>query len=132
MLSLSDTTIRMYRKKNGLVSFRLKSYLLIHTNIGFSLQAYLRNIACQLTLPSGSVIPLETTYTVHTQAEYELDTMIHLFWASGEHEIVPLRNSVGKLRVDYHISFTGHQYEKPEHFEMIVPLIVKSYKYKGL
>ena len=132
MLSLSDTSIRMYRKKSGLVSFRLKSYLLVHTNVGFSLDAYLRNLTCQLSLPSGLVVPMETTYTVHAQAGYALDTMTHLFWAWGEIEMKSMRNSVGKLRVDYHISFTGHPYEEPDHFEMIVPIIVKTRQYKGL
>lgn len=131
MLSLSDTTIRMYRKKNGLVSLRLKSYLLVNTNLGFSLTAYLRNLSCQLTLPSGDVVPLERSYSMNTQADYVFDTMVHYFWAKGVADI-PLRNSVGKLRVDYHISFTGHPYEEPDFFELPVPLIVKTRQYKGL
>ena len=132
MLNLADTSIRMYRKKNDLVSLRLKSYLLVHSNVGFRLNAYLRNIACHLTLSSGLVVPMDTSYTINTQAEYTLDTMVHLFWAWGEVEMDIMRNSVGKLRVDYHISFTGHPYEEPDSFEVIVPLIVKTRKYKGL
>jgi hypothetical protein len=132
MLSLADTSIRLYRKKNGLVSLRLKSYLLVHSNVGFSLDAYLRNLSCQLTISSGQVVPMEYSFTIHTQAEHILDTMLHSFWAWGEVEMESMRNSLGKLRVDYHISFTGHPYEKPDFFEMIVPLIVKTRKYKGL
>ena len=83
MLSLSDTTIRMYRKKNGLASLRLKSYLLVNTNLGFSLTAYLRNLSCQLTLSNGDVVTLETSYSMHTQADSVFDTMVQYFWAKG-------------------------------------------------
>lgn len=121
----------MYRKKNGLVSLRLKSYLLVNTNLGFSLTAYLRNLSCQLTLPSGDVVPLERSYSMNSQADYVFDAMVHYFWAKGVADI-PLRNSVGKLRVDYHISFTGHSYEEPDFFELPVPLIVRTRQYKGL
>ncbi len=131
MLSLSDTTIRMYRKKNGLVSLRLKSYLLVHTNEGFSLLAYLKNLSCQLTLATGQVVPMCRSYSAHTQAEYLFDTMVHYFWAWGEVEMESMQNSVGKLRVDYHFSFTGHPYEEPDFFEIAVPLIVKTRQYKG-
>jgi hypothetical protein len=65
MLSLADTSIRMYRKKNGLVSLRLKSYLLIHTGASFSLTAYLRKLSCQLTLSSGQIVSMEASYTTH-------------------------------------------------------------------
>lgn len=132
MLSLADTSIRMYRKKSGLVSLRLRSYLLVHSNLGFSLNAYLWSLACQLTLSSGQIVPMETSYTIHTQAEYVLDTMVHLFWAWGEIEMESMRNSVGKLRLDYHISLTGHPSEKPDSFETIIPLVVKTRVYKGL
>lgn len=132
MLRLADTSIRMYRKKNGLVSLRLKSYLLVDTNVGFSLTAYLKDLSCQLTLPSGQLVEMDTNYTVKIQAEYLFDTMVHLFWASGVVEMETMRDSVGKLRIDYHISFTGHPEEKPTFFEMTVPLIVRTRTYKGL
>ncbi|MBU4295270.1 MAG: hypothetical protein KJ862_05205 [Proteobacteria bacterium] len=122
----------MYRKKNGLVSFRLKSYLLVHTDVIFNLNAYLRNLTCQLTLSSGLVVPMDTSYTIRTQAEYVMETMAHLFWASGEAELESMCNSVGKLRLDYHISFTGHPDENPDFFETIVPLVVRTRKYKRL
>jgi hypothetical protein len=132
MLSLSDTTIRMYRKKSGLVSFRLKSCLLVHTKVGFSLSAYLKKMECQLTLSSGLVIPMETSYTYHAQADHEMDTMVHFFWARGECEMESMRNGVAKLRMDYHFSFAGHPYEEPDYFEKKAPLVVKTRKYKGL
>lgn len=77
-------------------------------------------------------MPMETTYTIDTMAEYKLNTMTHWFWAWGERSQKSMRNSVGKLRVDYHISFTGHPTEEPDYFEMVVPLVVKSYRYTGL
>ena len=131
MLSLADSSIRMYRKKNGLISLRLSSYLLVHSNAGFRLDAYLRKLSCQLTLSSGQVVTMEHAFTVDTQAEYAFDTMVHKFYAQGEVKMESMRNSVGKLRVDYHISFTGHTCEEPDFFEMTVPLVVITMEYRG-
>ena len=75
---------------------------------------------------------MEWSYSAHAKAEYALDTMVHSFWAWGEVGMKTMRDSVGKFRLDYHISFTGHPYEKPDFVEFVVPLIVKSFEYKGL
>jgi hypothetical protein len=131
MLRIADTTIRMYRKKNGGISYRLRTFLLVATNTSFSLGAYLKHIGACLTLPNGNKVPLDVTYSVDTIAEYSLETMTHRFIASGEADTGILRNSVGKLRLDYHLSFTGHPYEEPKFFEMVVPLVVKTNNYTG-
>lgn len=121
----------MYRKKNNYVSFRLKSYLLIHTNASFRLSAYLKNISCKLTLPSGLDVPMNVEYSIDPEMKYELDTMVHLFWASGELKIDKMRNSVGMLRIDYQISFSNHPSEESSFFEKPVPIIVKTWTYNG-
>ena len=123
MLWLADTSIRQYRKKNGATSLRLRSYLMVESpNIGFSLRAYLKNIACTLTLPSGEKIALRPVkYSI--ECAYEMDTMVHDFWASAVTNIKTIEHVVGTLRLDYHISFTGHPYEEPTFLETVVPLI---------
>jgi hypothetical protein len=87
----------MYQKKNGGVSYRLKSYLLVDTNPTFSLSAYLRDISAELTLPTDEVVPMEVWYTVETQAAYRLNTMMHWIWARGQSEQQTMQDSIGKL-----------------------------------
>lgn len=130
MLRLADTSIRMYRRKDGRVSLRLKSYLLVESDVGFRLSAYLRSISCRLKFASGEEIEFdEVAYTEDTEAEYKLNTMVHGFWASAVTDMETIRNTVAKFRMDYHLSFTGHETETAESFEAIVPLVKRSTVY---
>jgi len=122
MLRLADTSIRMYRRKDGRVSLRLKSYLLVESAVGFRLSAYLRCISCSLQFASGA-------FTEEIQAEYKLNTMVHQFWAVGVTDMVTIRNTVAKFRMDYRLSFTDHEAEVAERFEAIVPLVRRSTAY---
>jgi len=124
MLRLSDTSIRMYRRKDGRVSLRLRSYLLVNTNVGFRLSAYLRSISCRLRFASGEEVGFnELGFTEDLEAEYKLNTMVHGFWAAAVVDMDTIRDTVAKLRMDYHISFTGHESEAAEFFEIVVPLV---------
>lgn len=124
MLRLADTSIRLYRKKNGKISLRLRSYLMVTTNAGFRLSAYLKEISCRLTLPSGEVIVFDKiSHSYDLTCKYELDTMVHDFWASATTDMHTIEDSVATFHMDYRISFTGHPSEEPRCFETIVPLI---------
>jgi len=81
---------------------------------------------------SGQVVSMEAAHTVNLESKFVLDTMVYGFWAWGEVEMKSMQNSLGKFRMNYHISFTGHPSEEPDFFEVVVPLIVKTWKYKGL
>lgn len=130
MLNLADTSIRMYRRKDGRVSLKLRSYLLVHTNTGFRLSAYLRDMSCQVELASGQIIKFEEiSFTEETQAKYQFETMTHGFWASAITEMKVMENQVGKFRMDYLISFTGHPSEQPSSFQTIVPLVRRQTQY---
>lgn len=124
MLTLADTSIRLYRKKNGKASLRLRSYLMVKTNIGFRLSAYLRDISCRLTLPSEEVIVFdEIAFTEDLICKFDSETMVHGFWASGVADLKVIKNGVGRLRLDYRISFTGHPTEMAKSLEVVVPLL---------
>jgi hypothetical protein len=59
-LRLADTSVRLYRKRDGSVSVRLRSYLMIHSKGGgFRLSTYLNKLECSLTLATGEVVSLE-------------------------------------------------------------------------
>lgn len=124
MLRLADTSIRLYRKKNGKVSVRLRSYLMIETNTSFYLGTYLKDISCVLTFSNGETMVFDdVAFAENMECEYHLDTMIHEFWASGITEMNCIKFSVGMLCVNFLFSFTGHPSEQSDSVEYIVPLI---------
>ncbi len=124
MLNLADTSIRLYRKKNGKVSVKLRSYLMVKTNVSFRLDAYLRDISCTLTFQTGKTMEFEeVSYTEALECKYQLNTMVHGFWASGTTEMKEMENGVGRLRLSYLLSFTGHPSEEPSFVEYVVPII---------
>ena len=127
MLRLADTSIRLYRKKDGKVSLRLRSYLMVKTNASFRLSAYLKDISCKLTFPSGEVVVFnDISYTDALTCKYELETMVYDFWASAIADMQQIKDGIAKLRLDYRISFTGHPSESPKFFEAVVPLIKRT------
>lgn len=112
------------------MSLRLRSYLMVKTNTTFRLSAYLKAISCQLTLPSGESFLFDKVgYSDPTWCKYEIETMVHEFWASAVVDMPRLEDRVGVLRLDYHLSFTGHPYEKPSYFETVVPLVERRSAY---
>lgn len=87
MLSLADTSIRLYRKKNGKVSVRLRSYLMVETNASFRLEAYLRDISCTLTFPNGRTMEFdEVSFTDDLECKYQYNTMVHGFFGIGNYK----------------------------------------------
>lgn len=131
MIELSDTSVRLYRKKDGRVSVKLRSYLLVTTNIGFSLSAYLRNISLHLKLASGEELKFkEVSFACDVEC-YAMDTMVHDLSASGLLQIdKKFESTVGRLTLDYHLSFTGHDTEEPASISYIVPVIKRSTVYE--
>ncbi len=127
ILRLADTSIRLYRKKNGQVSLHLRSYLMIDTNVGFRLSAYLRDISCKLTLTTGQVVIFDDiSWGEWTFCKYERDTMVHEFLARAIADMPTIADGIGTLRVDYRFSFTNHPSEGFESFEVVVPLIKRT------
>ena len=130
MLRLADTSIRVYRKGNGAASLRLRSYLLVKASVGFRLSAYLRNISCQLTLPSGQTIPFDQVGISHEmRCPADLDTMVYDFWASAVGGRKLIKNGLGTLKLTYRLSFTNHPSEGFKSFETVVPIIRRAASY---
>ena len=124
ILDLADTSIRAYKKGNGKIYLHLRSYLLVKTNVTFSLSHYMKSIDCQLILQDGTEITFEDiSYSVAIVCEYSFNTMVHNFYASTVTNLNDINQSLALLKVIYHISFTGHPCEEPESFEKIVPII---------
>jgi hypothetical protein len=100
-MRLADTSVRMYRKGDGTVSFRMHSYLMVPARTGgFSLTAHLTDFVGALTLASGLHVPLDNI-SVTEGCFRALGTMVHEFWAWGDAELGDMTETVGTLRLEY-------------------------------
>lgn len=124
-MRLSDTSVRLYRRRNGNVSVKLRSHLMIHCKGGttFRLSAYLNKIQCTLTLDSGEHIQFdELSFT--EDCLYRMDYMIHEFWASGTIALKKIKDGAGLLRLEYRLfSFEGQG--APSVIELVVPVLAR-------
>lgn len=123
MLRLADTSIRLYRKKNGTVSVRWRSYLMIHTNLGFRLSAYLNKFDCVVSIADGPTVHFdEVAYT--EDGIYKMDHMVHEVWGVGSTPLGVMENTVGLLRIEYRLfSFEGQG--APSVIEQVVPILAR-------
>jgi hypothetical protein len=97
---------------------------MVGTNIGFRLSAYLKDISCVLTLPGGKTVEFdEVSITDNLECKYQQNTMVYGFWASGITDMKKLENGVGKLRLNYWLSITGHPSEEPSFVDFVVPIV---------
>lgn len=120
-LWLADTSVRAYRKKDGTSSLRLRSFLMVKTNCGFSLTGYLREISCRIFLADGKTVELRCSVAVASR--YDGSTMVNDFWAVGTTDSYNYQVTSARLQLDYHLSFTGHPTELPARIELPVPVI---------
>lgn len=124
MLRLADTSIRLYRKKDGTVSVRWRSFLMIHTNVSFRLSAYLNKLECSLTIADGPTVNFdEVAYS--DNCIYGLDHMVYDIWASGTTPLEVMRDTtIGILRVEYLLFSFGGQ-DEPSVIELVVPVVAR-------
>ena len=124
MLQLADTSIRLYRKKNGFVSVRLHSYIMIHSKgQGFLLSGYLNQFDCSVTLDSGEHVLLDD-YGYTYNCLYKMEHMIHELWASGSTALEKMNDTAGLLRVEYRLfSYLGQG--SPDVIERVVPVLAR-------
>lgn len=97
---------------------------MIETSVGFRLSTYLRDISGHLEIPPAQMIEFEEI-SFSYDSRYEYGVMLHDFWAWGIGKLDAVRDGIGKLRLDYRISFTGHPYEAPDYIELPVPLLAR-------
>ncbi len=123
MLRLADTSVRMYRKKDGRVSLHLHSYLMILAKGGgYRLSTYLDNISGTLTFTSGHVVVPFESISFTENCLYEMDSMAHEFWASGITDMEVIKNTVATLAIEYKL-FYHPSLGLPPKIEMLVPLL---------
>jgi len=113
---LSDYTIRAYRKRNGVISFHLRSHLFIKTNTAFSVTSYLSNLKSYFVLENGVKINFDTMFTIVApfipfNGEYII-TEIHYTTIS---KLTKIKSCIVDLHIFY--SFFGHSCIDPDEFK---------------
>ena len=122
MLRLADTTLRLYRKGDGRVSVRWRSYFMIHAKgTGFRLAAYLNKFEMSATFTDGSSVKLDD-YGYYDSCEFELGNMIHHAWASGVLDMPIIKDTAAILRVEYRLFSVDGQGD-PSVIEQVAPVI---------
>lgn len=80
---------------------------MVHTQTLFRLSAYLNQFDCTLTLSSGQVIFMDE-YSITESCLFEMDYMVYELWMSGITQIKTMKNTVGRLYIEYRLfSFKG-------------------------
>lgn len=116
-MRLADTSVRMYRKGNGAVSFRMHSYLMVPARgKGFRLTTYLTDFVGSLKLASGQLVALDDL-TVREDCLREMDTMVHEFRAWGDAELKVMQDTVGLLQLKYRL------FGSPGAIDLVVPVV---------
>lgn len=75
---LSNNIIRAYRKRNGTISFHLRSHMFVKTNASFDVTHYLGRINSYFIMPNGSKIEfLELSIDSGPFLNYDGEYLIH-------------------------------------------------------
>lgn len=122
---LADTSVRLFRKRDGSVSIRLRSYLMIHCKggRGFKLSAYLNKLEGSIKLDTGQCVSFdEWAYTENCL--YKMEHMIHSFWASGTTNMEVIKDGAGLLRFEYRL-FSYEGQGDPSIIEAVVPVLAR-------
>ena len=124
-LRLSDTSIRLYRKRDWSVAVRLRTHLMIHCKgpHGFRLSAHLNQFDCSVTLEDGQCVLLDD-YSYTYDCLYRMDHMIHEFWATGGAELESIRDGAALLQIEYRL-FSSPGQGNPDRIEMVVPVLAR-------
>ena len=123
-IDLADSTFRAYRRRDGDISLHLRGYLLVHTDAGFRLGAYLKAIKCWIKLPGRKEEEFDSVgFSECTVCKYDQSIMLHDLWISTVIRPTCIGPCVADFRMMYHISFTGHRTEEPEFIYRKVPVI---------
>ena len=119
-----DGKFRAFKKKNNKISLNLRTYLLVYTNTGFRLSAYLKNARAWLTLPEETEIEIEElSFSDNVIRNHPGYMMVHDFWLRTVFDKQELKSCVADLKLMFHLSFNGHPIEEPEYIKRKVFIV---------
>ena len=90
---------------------------------GFRLATYLHQLDATVTLPDGQVVLLDE-YSFTDAPVFQMDHMIHEFWAMGTASLDSLQDGAARLQIEYRVfSFPG--LGDPDRIDLIVPVLAR-------
>lgn len=90
---------------------------------GFRLSAYLNQFDAKVTLPDGQVVALDE-YGYTDQCIYQMEHMIHEFWATGTAHLDSIQDGAARLQIEYRVfSFPGQG--SPDRIDVVVPVLAR-------
>lgn len=125
MLRLSDTSIRIYRKRDWSTSVRLKTYLMIEckNGTGFRLASYLNQFDCSVTFENGTKVALDQ-YSYDFDCVFGMNHMVYELSAHGTTHLESHNNGVGLLQIEYRVfSYPGQG--DPSRISLVVPVLAR-------
>jgi len=108
---LSNYEVRGYQKRDGRISFHLRTHILFKTNASFSIEAYLKSIRGYLKLPDENEIEFDSiSIPVNVACQYNGVVLVHELLASVISELKNIKPCIAKLRFDYEFNFHGAEF----------------------
>jgi hypothetical protein len=90
---------------------------------GFRLATYLNQLDATVTLQDGQIVPLDE-YSFTDAPVFQMDHMIHQFWAVGTASLDSLQDGAARLQIEYRVfSFPGQG--NPDRIDLIVPVLAR-------
>jgi hypothetical protein len=90
---------------------------------GFRLGAYLNQLDAKVTFQDGQTVALNE-YGFNDQCIFQMEHMIHEFWAVGTAEIDSLEDGAARLEVEYRVfSYPGQG--DPDRISRVVPVLAR-------
>jgi len=99
---LSNYIIKAYKKRNGKVSFHLRSHLFVKSNEPFSVAHYLDPFEAFFILPSGEKIIFENkSVSVFSFCEYEGEYLINEIHLTTVSHLTEIKDCLVDLNIQY-------------------------------
>jgi hypothetical protein len=90
---------------------------------GFRLGAYLNQLDAKVTLQDGQIVQLDE-YSFTDAPIFQMDHMIHEFWAVGTANLDSIQDGAARLQVEYRVfSFPGQG--DPDRIDVVVPVLAR-------
>lgn len=103
---LSNCIVKVFKKRDGRVSFHLRSHAIFHTKVSFSVNSYVKDVTGFIQFPGEEWIEFSVWLAINTAVPYDGKHQVHEFGASfisSKHSTKP-----GMAKVKFIFVFNIH------------------------
>jgi hypothetical protein len=79
---ISNCIVKVFRKRDGRVSFHLRSLVIFHTKASFSVKSYFKSVTGFLQFPGQEWIEFPARLAIDAAVPYDEKHQVHEFGAS--------------------------------------------------